>query len=138
MFDSIKHVGALSAAMLLCAPVAAQTTARPDPLNANAAVPAVTYQSPFATYRRASDDAKPLGWREANDATARIGGWRVYAREAQSPEPTAAAPQAPAAAAATSARNTPNASSNAPAAAAGPSLPAAPATPSNAHQHHKP
>lgn len=130
MFDSITHIGALSAAMLLCAPVAAQTTARPDPLTANAAVPAVTYLSPFAAYRRASDDAKPLGWREANDATARIGGWRVYAREAQSPEPTAAASQA--------AADAPNAPSRAPAAAAGPSLPAAPATPPNAHPHHKP
>ena len=58
---------------------------RPDPLDAKASVPALSYRSSFARYRAISDD-KPLSWREANDAVARIGGWRVYAREAQEPE----------------------------------------------------
>ncbi|MCW5649078.1 MAG: hypothetical protein KIS62_04980 [Ramlibacter sp.] len=31
-------------------------------------------------------DEKPSDWREANDLTARIGGWRGYAREAQAPD----------------------------------------------------
>jgi hypothetical protein len=64
-------------------------THRPDPLDPKADVPAVRYQSPFAQPARAAHPA-PIGWREANDAVARIGGWRAYAREAQHPEPVAA------------------------------------------------
>ena len=69
----------------------AQTTAPPraaDPLDAQARVPALTYQSALKPDRRGADD-KLISWREANDNVARIGGWRVYAREAQSPEPAA-------------------------------------------------
>ena len=125
MFTPLKHASALSAAMFFCTTVAAQAaahtatppTTRPDPMNADAAVPALTYLSSFANYRRLSEESKPLSWREANDAVARIGGWRVYAREAQTPDPAPAAP-------------VPAAAATAPA--------AAPPTPSNAHQHHKP
>ena len=62
-------------------------TVRPDPLDAKASVPALSYRSSFSRYRGLGED-KPVSWREANDAVARIGGWRVYAREAQQPEPT--------------------------------------------------
>jgi hypothetical protein len=65
------------------------TTTRPDSLDPKAQVPAVRYESSFAQFRRIGDD-KPVAWREANDAVARIGGWRVYAREAQQPEPAVA------------------------------------------------
>jgi hypothetical protein len=58
---------------------------RADPLDAKASVPALSYRSSFARYRTFSDD-KPLSWQQANDAVARIGGWRVYAREAQQPD----------------------------------------------------
>ena len=68
-------------------------TARPDPLDAKASVPALSYRSSFSRYRGLGDD-KPLSWREANDAVARIGGWRVYAREAQQPESTPPATEA--------------------------------------------
>ncbi len=81
------------AALLLAAWAAqAQTAApgaRPDPLDPQAKVPALVYPSSFAAYRRLVDD-KPLSWREANDTVSRIGGWRVYAREAQQAEPVAA------------------------------------------------
>jgi hypothetical protein len=92
MFISIKRASALSAALLTCLPVTAQPITRPDPLNASTPVPALTYQSSFAKHQRFSDDAKPLSWREANETAARIGGWRVYAREAQSTSSPAAAP----------------------------------------------
>lgn len=69
---------------------------RPDPLDAKAIVPALTYSSSLARFRAFSDD-KPLSWREANDAVARIGGWRVYAREAQQPEAKPSGTDAPAA-----------------------------------------
>ena len=69
---------------------------RPDPLDPKASVPALTYSSPLARYRGFSDD-KPVSWREANDAVARIGGWRGYAREAQQPEAAPTGADAPAA-----------------------------------------
>lgn len=76
--------------MLLAAQAQAQSpSARLDPLDAKAQVPLLRYESSFAQFRRIGDD-KPVTWREANDAVARIGGWRVYAREAQQPDPAVA------------------------------------------------
>lgn len=74
----------LAAQMQAQAQTAAAT--RPDPLNPKAQVPAMRYESSFGQVRRVADD-KPLAWRDANEAVARIGGWRVYAREAQQPDP---------------------------------------------------
>jgi hypothetical protein len=71
--------------------------ARSDPLDPMAAVPALRYEPSFAQYRRLGDE-KPVSWRDANDTVTRIGGWRVYAREAQQPD--AASPTTPAASAA--------------------------------------
>ncbi|MES2715056.1 MAG: hypothetical protein V4795_04795 [Pseudomonadota bacterium] len=107
-------------ALLLAAQAQAQspTAGRPDPLDPKAQVPATRYESSFAQFRRAGDD-KPLAWREANDAVARIGGWRVYAREAQQPDPAAA--------------NKPAAPTQAPAPAP---APVAPPTPTG-HSGHK-
>jgi hypothetical protein len=65
---------------------------RADPGDASAPVPAPAYRSALARYQRL-DEPKPLPWREANDTVARIGGWRVYAREAH--EPQAAPAKAP-------------------------------------------
>ena len=77
--------------------------ARPDPLDPKASVPRLAYHSSFAQYRKLGDD-KPAdpskAWREANDSVNRIGGWRVYAREAQQPDPAPSAPSAGAASAA--------------------------------------
>ena len=85
---------ALPIALLVAAVTAqAQTAARAvraDPLDPKASVPALTYESSFSRYRRLGDE-KPVSWREANDTVARIGGWRVYAREAQQPDPAPAA-----------------------------------------------
>jgi hypothetical protein len=72
----------------------APTPTRPDPLNPAAAVPAAAHATALARYRSAAD-VKVGSWREANDAVTRIGGWRVYAREAAQPEAaTAPAPAA--------------------------------------------
>ena len=68
----------------------AAKAARPDPLDAKASVPALNYESSFSQYRRLGDE-KPVSWRDANDTVTRIGGWRVYAREAQQPDPAPAA-----------------------------------------------
>ena len=88
----------MPAALCVVAGAAAAQTpppaaAKPDPLDPGATVPIVAYESAFSRYRRTTDD-KAIPWREANDTAARIGGWRVYAREAQQPEPAASAPAA--------------------------------------------
>ena len=60
--------------------------ARPDPLDPKASVTTLRYESSFARYRLLGVE-KPVSWRDANDTVTRIGGWRVYAREAQQPDP---------------------------------------------------
>jgi hypothetical protein len=82
---------ALLTAWLLATLTAAQAqpaanAARPDPLDPKAGVPTLRYESSFAPYRRLGEE-KPVSWRDANDTVTRIGGWRVYAREAQQPDP---------------------------------------------------
>lgn len=72
-------------------PLSAQTAPSPQgvvpsPLDAKALVPAPSYESAFARYRRWGDD-KAVSWRQANDTVTGIGGWRVYLREAQQPDP---------------------------------------------------
>jgi hypothetical protein len=132
MLNLTFYAVALGFALLGCSAAQAQAQAslRPDAMNALAPVPALTYESPFAAYRRLAEQSKPLSWREANDAVGRIGGWRVYAREAQSPD--TAPPLAPAPA---------SASASAPAAAPTP-VPApalsTPAKPPHAHDHKTP
>jgi len=49
-------------------------------------------QAATASFQSALDGYKPYtdettgNWKEANDLTARIGGWRAYAKEASGPE----------------------------------------------------
>ena len=89
----------LAASLLATLAVQAQPAAkaaRPDPLDPKASVPALNYVSSFTQYRLLGDE-KPVSWRDANDTVTRIGGWRVYAREAQQPDPAPAAPAASAA-----------------------------------------
>jgi hypothetical protein len=65
--------------------VRSQSTAARDPGDARAAVPAVTYSSAFARYR-SSTEPELGNWRGSNDNVGRIGGWRIYGREASEPE----------------------------------------------------
>ena len=87
----------LAAALLLATAMApAQTPgggAKADPLNPQAEVPALRHDSALARYRQVGEPL-PLGWKEANDTAARIGGWRAYAREAAAPA-SSAAPKPP-------------------------------------------
>lgn len=58
----------------------------PDPLDAQAATPALHYQSPLKAYQGFSE--QPLhNWRQANELVGRIGGWRTYAQEPYAQEP---------------------------------------------------
>ena len=63
---------------------AIKPTAKADPLDPQASVPALIYQSPFTQYRSLGSQ-ELISWREANENVARIGGWRVYLRQAQQP-----------------------------------------------------
>ena len=48
----------------------------------------LAFQSALQGYQPFQDeksDATPGDWKAANDTTARIGGWRAYAREASAP-----------------------------------------------------
>lgn len=67
---------------------------RPNPLQADAPVPPLRHTSPFVRYK-AHTEVEVGGWRQANDLTAQIGGWRAYAREAHAPD-APAMPPAPA------------------------------------------
>ncbi len=80
----------LSLSLSFSCPAAAQ--ARPDPRDAQAAVPPVVHRPVVAaTPRPAADDAVG-SWPDANARVVRAGGWRAYAREAQAPAAGASAP----------------------------------------------
>jgi hypothetical protein len=92
------HLGlAVAACLAVSASAHAQSAPAPakaDPLNPAAAVPAAIHATTLTRYRP-SGDVKVGSWREANDTVTRIGGWRVYAREAAQPEPSVRVPSAP-------------------------------------------
>lgn len=94
---------ALSAQAAAAQPAA--PTQAPDPLDPRARVPALSYRSPFPTAKGAAED-KPIAWPTANETVSRIGGWRVYAREAAPAQPTEVVPAAQSATAASAARPT--------------------------------
>ncbi len=101
---SVRHLpkqALLAFCCLLSLPAPAQAPAKngpalaaaPDPGNAKAHVRPLTYVSVFGPYRAFADE--PLSsWRDANELTERIGGWRAYAREAQEPGASASRPAA--------------------------------------------
>ena len=55
----------------------------------------LAFQSALQGYQPYTDD-KIGNWKAANDTTARIGGWRAYAKEASAPAATPAAAAVPA------------------------------------------
>jgi hypothetical protein len=52
------------------------------------------YESVFARYKSHSEE-KATPWRDANDTVTQIGGWRVYAKEAQQSDPASSSNAAP-------------------------------------------
>ena len=85
-------MAACGLASLLGMAAHAQPAAPPTP-------PPLAFQSAFQDYQPYTDD-KIVNWKDSNDTTARIGGWRAYAKEASAPSttptPTPAAATAPA------------------------------------------
>lgn len=73
---------AFSAALGLSNAFAASDTASPSTIaSTTSPTLSINYKSPFADYRALGED-KRIPWKAANDEVAKIGGWRVYAREA--------------------------------------------------------
>lgn len=70
--------------IVLSAGVAAAVHAQTATGTTAAAPPA--FSSALAGYQPYTDE-KIVSWKQANDNTARIGGWRAYAREAAEPTP---------------------------------------------------
>lgn len=69
---------------------------RLDPASTEAPAEPLVYRSSFTGYRALRDEPV-TAWKDSNDLTAKIGGWRVYAKEARQPDtPTAAPTSAPA------------------------------------------
>jgi hypothetical protein len=111
MMIALTWPAVLAAFLLMPAAVAAQDRPAPRPDNRadprpeprpaadpEAATAPLVHRSALQSYRRAGGDDPPaVAWREANDTVGRIGGWRAYAREAQSgATPAPAAPAGPA------------------------------------------
>jgi hypothetical protein len=107
----------------IAVPTLAQPAPRPvpDPLDASAVVPRVSYQSSLRDYKPLAEQ-RVGSWKDANDTVSRIGGWRAYAREAAQGE-----------------RATPPSGTAATGAARPAPATPAPSTPAGGHAgHHKP
>ena len=94
-----RLLAAISCVLSLAAPAFAQNapaaTNLPDPLDTGASVPAGAYRSSLSNYRMLVDE-KVGNWKETNDTAGRIGGWRMYAKEARQPDSTPTLTPAPA------------------------------------------
>lgn len=86
MFHSIPARWLATLTTLGALGVSAQTRPASGPIAAPAAVRAVsgaeTYRSALEGYQPFTEE-KVLPWKETNDTVGRVGGWKVYAREAQ-------------------------------------------------------
>ncbi|MGB4118131.1 MAG: hypothetical protein WBK51_16435 [Polaromonas sp.] len=83
-----RLLAVLASSIVLGSPLFAQ----PAPAPGNTSTPVVApYPSAFDGYRAYTEEP-PANWKAANDTTARIGGWREYARQAQQPDNTPTPP----------------------------------------------
>lgn len=89
-----RNVGLCLALAVLPLLASAQQKARPDPADPKISVPTVVYVSSLKQYRPLGDE-QIVSWKATNDLVEKIGGWRVYAKEAREPEPTVEQPGRP-------------------------------------------
>ena len=78
--DCAASAGVVAVIVLVSAPAAAADTS--SPLNAAAAVPAMTYQSPLTDFQAFAPDEPMASWKKANDRVGELGGWRTYLKNA--------------------------------------------------------
>lgn len=99
MFHSVPARWLATLTTLVALGVSAQTRPASEPIAEPAAVRAIAgaepYRSALEGYRPFTEE-KVLPWKETNDTVRRVGGWKVYAREAQGDgAETATKPTAP-------------------------------------------
>lgn len=70
---------------------AAQNPAPATPALATQATQPPAFRSAMDGYKPYTEEST-VNWKEANDTAARIGGWRVYAKEARQPQAPEATP----------------------------------------------
>lgn len=90
MFSLSLRWTVLSAAAtaIVCLSAASAQAQMPAKESAGIAAPALQYRSALANYRK-FDDQPVSPWTQVNDTVGKIGGWRVYAKEAREPDPVA-------------------------------------------------
>ena len=76
----MKHAHWLLLAAFAAGNAVGKDEKRPDPGDPQASVPVLPYRSAFEGYR-SLEEPKPVPWRDANDAAARIGGHIGILRE---------------------------------------------------------
>lgn len=82
---SLAALALLSALSLANAQQAVPASPPPATTPASAApAPMLPFRSALEGYQPYTDE-KTVDWKAANDTTARIGGWRAYAKEASAP-----------------------------------------------------
>lgn len=88
-----RHLpAALSATLIALAPLAAAAqAASPQPAAPNERITLPEYRSTLQDYRPFTEE-KVAPWRDSNDTVGRVGGWRVYAKEAREKTPAADQP----------------------------------------------
>ena len=91
----MNHAYKMAGGLLMALAADGTAAAAGDPADTKAAAPPLAYRSPFHDYRGFGED-NLIPWKQANDDVGRIGGWRVYAREASAPSPPPAPVTAPA------------------------------------------
>ena len=67
------------------APAALTSPSASSPPSAMTQIAPAPYRSAMEGYKPYTDE-KVIDWKQANDSTGRIGGWREYAKEAQQPD----------------------------------------------------
>lgn len=77
----MKYAFACAAIVTAVLSLSGASIAASDPTDEKNIVLPVLYQSPFRDYRPLGED-KNTSWKDANETVGKIGGWRVYAREA--------------------------------------------------------
>jgi len=81
IIGTLVFTGAFFIAANIANCVAAEADADAATAVTSSLAPSIQYQSPFKDYRPLGED-KRIPWKAANDEVGKIGGWRVYAREA--------------------------------------------------------
>jgi len=97
----MSHRTSLISAMIsgalafLSVDVSAQAVTPSQPPTPESRLPTkLQYKSAIGSYQ-AYVDQEVLSWREANDRVGRIGGWRAYAKEISTGQPTSEEPTSP-------------------------------------------